>query len=83
MIGTVEDIEKIDYEFAKCIKEDGGEYLGMVYLGGDDAPLGFLGVSFHDVKDVPSDSIIGSKLKSYGKSISELLDLKVQMNKAK
>lgn len=81
MIGTVEDIEKIDFEFAKCIKEDGGEYVGIIYLGGNDAPLGFLGVSFHDLNNVPSDSIIESKLKAYGKTIGEMLDLKVQLNK--
>ena len=79
MIGTVEDIEKIDFEFAKCIKEDGGKYIGMVYLGGTDGPLGFLGVSFHDEKPTVSDSVITEKLKYYGKTISELLDLNVQM----
>ena len=81
MIGTVEDVEKIDFEFAKCIKEDGGKYIAMAYLGGGDVPLGFLGISFHDTKNVPSDSIISEKLKSYGKVISELLDLKIQMNR--
>jgi len=83
MIGTVDDIEKIDYEFAKCTREDGGEYLAMVYINGSDGtPLAFLGVSFHSKKEAPSDEIIEDKLKSYGKAIGELIDLKVQMNKS-
>jgi hypothetical protein len=81
MIGTIDDIEKVDYEFAKCIKEDGGEYLAMVYLNGTDGPLGFLGISYHNVADAKPDSVIEEKLKSYGNSIGELIDLKVQLNK--
>ena len=81
MIGTINDIEKVDYEFAKCIREDGGEYLAMVYLNGTDGPLGFLGISYHNVADAKPDSVIEEKLKSYGNSIGELIDLKVQLNK--
>jgi hypothetical protein len=83
MIGTIDDIEKIDYEFAKCIKEDGGEYLAMIYINGSDGtPLGFLGVSFHSNDYAPSDEVIEEKLKTYGKTIGELIDLKVQLNKS-
>ena len=81
MIGTINDIEKVDYEFAKCIREDGGEYLAMIYLNGTDGPLGFLGISYHNVADAKPDSVIEEKLKSYGNSIGELIDLKVQLNK--
>jgi len=82
MIGSVEEIEKVDYEFAKCIKEDGGEYLAMIYINGSDGqPLLFIGISFHKKEYVPSDEVIEEKIKSYGKSIGELIDLKVQMNK--
>jgi hypothetical protein len=81
MIGTINDIEKVDYEFAKCIREDGGEYLAMIYLNGTDGPLGFLGISYHNIGDAKPDSVIEEKLKSYGKSIGELIDLKVQLNK--
>jgi hypothetical protein len=80
MIGTIDDIEKVDYEFAKCIREDGGEFLAMIYLNGTDGPLGFLGISFHDKNCAPDEEVIEEKLKSYGKSISELIDLKVQLN---
>lgn len=82
MIGTVDDIEKIDYEFAKCIREDGGEYLAMVYINGTDGPLAFLGVSYHNPKDAQPDDVIEERLKSYGKTIGELIDLKVQINKS-
>ena len=82
MIGTVDEIEEIDYEFAKCIKEDGGAYLAMVYINGSDGtPLAFLGVSFHKEEYAPADAVIEEKLKMYGKSIGELIDLKVQINK--
>lgn len=82
MIGTVDDIERIDYEFAKCIKEDGGEYLAMVYINGNDGtPLAFLGVSYHDKKYALEDAVIEEKLRAYGKVVGELIDLKVQMNK--
>ena len=82
MIGSIEEIEKVDYEFAKCIKEDGGEYLALIYINGSDGqPLLFIGISFHKKEYVPSDEVIEEKLKSYGKSIGELIDLKVQMNK--
>ena len=80
MIGSVDDIEKIDFEFAKCIKEDGGEYLAMIYISNSGEPLGFLGISFHNTEYAPSDEEIESKLKSYGKAIGELIDLKVQLN---
>lgn len=83
MIGAIDDIEKVDYEFAKCIKEDGGEYLAMIYINGSDGtPLGFLGVSFHSSDYAPSDEVIEEKIKTYGKTIGELIDLKVQLNKS-
>ena len=78
-IGTADDIEKIDYEFAKQLKEDGGEYVGMVFLNGIEEPLGFLGISFHDRKNVPDDKVTEEKLKECGGKLSELLDLKAQL----
>jgi hypothetical protein len=82
-VGTIDEIEKIDYEFAKSIKEEGGKYASMVYLNGSEEPIGFLGVTFHDVKNLPDDELITSKLESYGNTISELLDLQVQLSKRK
>ena len=80
-IGTADDIEKIDYEFAKCLNEDGGEYVSMVFLNGIEEPLGFLGISFHNNVNLPSDKVIEEKMKECGGKLSELLDLKAQLKK--
>lgn len=77
-IGTIEEIEKVDYDFAQCIKDDGGVYLGMIYMNIDGQPLGFLGLSFHDLKNVPPKDVIESKLKENARIISELLNLQAQ-----
>lgn len=82
-VGTIDEIEKIDYEFAKSIKEEGGKYASMVYLNGSEGPIGFLGVTFHDAKNLPDNELITSKLESYGNTISELLDLQIQLSKRK
>ena len=78
-IGTADDIEKIDYEFAKQLKEDGGEYVAMIFINGIDEPLGFLGVSFHKSVNNPSDQVIETKVRECGGKLSELLDLKAQL----
>lgn len=79
MMGTVEEIETIDIDFANHIKEIGGVYLGMIYLAGDGMPLGFLCVSYHDLSRVPDENVIKNKLIEYGKVIEELLDLQIQI----
>ena len=81
MIGTVEEIEKIDADFAEHIRGIGGKYLGMIYLAGNGVPIGFLCVSYHDMSRVPKQEIIRNKLIEYGKVIEELLDLKSQAQK--
>jgi hypothetical protein len=78
-IGTVDEIEKIDYDFAKSIREDGGKYIALCYLNGIDGPLGFLGVSLHRLDYLPDSAILESKLKEYGSKISELLEMKAQL----
>ena len=80
---TTDDIEKIDYDFAKQLKEDGGKYVSMVYLNGIEEPLGFLGVSFHNMNNLPSDEVIEAKMRECGGKLSELLDLKAQLKKKK
>jgi hypothetical protein len=79
-IGTIDEIEQVDYDFAQCIREDGGVYLGMIYMNIDGQPLGFLGVSFHDMNNVPDDNVIETKLTENARIISELLDLQTQIN---
>lgn len=80
-IGTSDEIADIDYEFAKRLKNDGGKFVAMVYMSNGETPLGFLGVSFHDVNRVPQHDLIENKVKSYGIVIGELLDLKKQLEK--
>ena len=81
MIGTVEEIEMIDEDFARHIKDIGGKYLGMIYLNNNGTPIGFLCVSYHSLEDVPSKEVINNKLTEYGKMITHLLDLRVHTEK--
>jgi len=80
MIGTVDEIEEIDAEYAKHIKDVGGKYLGMVYINGNGVPLGFLCVSYHDIENVPSRATIENKLTEYGQMMKHLLDLEAHIN---
>jgi hypothetical protein len=82
-IGSTSELAEIDFEYAKTMKEEGGEYGAMIKLSGIETPLGFLGISFHKVEYAPSNEIIEMKLKSYGKTISELLDLQKQLKHEK
>ena len=77
MIGTVEEIEKIDKDYAGHIKEIGGKYLGMIYLNNGGTPIGFLCVSYHDLNNVPSKEVIKNKLTEYGNMLIQLLDLRM------
>ena len=80
-MGTPEDIQKIDYEFGKSVKDEGGKYFIMTYMYGENGPLGFLGISFHDMQNVPDPITLENKVKSYGATIGELLDLQKQIGK--
>ena len=82
-IGTPDEISDIDYDFARRLKSDGGKFVAMVYMSNGEIPLGFLGVSFHDVSRVQQHDLIENKVKSYGITIGELLDLKKQLEKQK
>jgi hypothetical protein len=80
-IGTIDELSKLDYEFAKHMKEDGGKYCSFIYLSHGEGPLGFLGVSFHSMDRVPSKDAIEKKVEAYGLNISTLLDLKKQQER--
>jgi len=82
-IGPTSELAEIDFEYAKSMKDEGGVYGAMIKLNGTETPLGFLGISFHKKEYAPSDEIIEAKLKSYGKTISELLDLQKQLKHEK
>lgn len=74
-IGTVEEVEEIDPEFAKHIRDIGGEYLAMIYMSSKGLPIGFLCLSYHDRNDAPDEKFIETKLKEYDRLISNMLDL--------
>ena len=78
-MGTVDEIEKIDSDFARHIREIGGVYLGMIYITNRGIPLGFLCVSYHNMEDVPDKEVIKNKLIEYDKSLTQLLDLQMQI----
>ena len=80
MIGTIEEVEKIDEEYAKHIRDVGGVYLGMIYISNRGLPLGFLCVSYHSMDDVPDASVIEKNLREHESALKELLDLQVQVN---
>lgn len=79
IFSTVDDISKVDPDFANNIRQIGGKYLAMAYMSSDGTPIGFLCVSFHDMSSIPPQPIIESKLKMYDKMFTQLLDLRVQM----
>ena len=79
MIGTIDEIEKVDHEFANHIKSVGGVYLGMVYISSGGTPLGFLCVSYHKYEDVPDPALIEKKLNEHDKTLTQLLDLDIVM----
>ena len=79
IIGTIDEIEKIDSEFAEHIKSVGGVYLGMIYISSGGIPLGFLCVSYHKYEDVPDVALIEKKLTEHDKTLTQLLDLDIVM----
>lgn len=81
ILGNIREIGEVDPDFANHIREVGGVYLGMIYINSNGAPLGFLCVSYHNMDNVPEKGVIENKLKEYAKTIGQLLDLQVQMNK--
>lgn len=80
IIGTVDEIEEVDRDFAKHIKDIGGVYLGMIYISNRGIPLGFLCVSYHNMNDAPSKDVIDRKLREHDQSLKQLLDLQTQIN---
>lgn len=77
--GTVQDIERVDSQFGEHMVQHSCKYIAIVYLTNNGNPLGFLCVSWHDLKNVPSTIKIVDKLKEYDKPITQLLDLQTQM----
>ena len=80
MIGTLDEIEMVDEDFAQHIREIGGKYLGMIYLSSGGMPIAFLCVSYHG-NTFPSREEISRKLTEHGNMITHLLDLRVHVEK--
>ena len=79
---NVKEFSEIDNGYAKHVERIGGQYLGMIYLTTRGLPLGFLCVSFHEKPNF-SEEVIKSKIEQYGKIITPLLDLSVQLKELK
>lgn len=78
IFGGINEISLIDNGFACHIEKIGGKFLGMLYLTSRGFPLGFLCVSFHESPQI-SEDIIKVRIEQYGKIITPLLDLTVQL----
>lgn len=78
-IGGIDELKNIDSEFAKHVAECGGKYLGFAYITNRGIPLGFFGISYHNMEDVPSDAFIRKKLDETVKVLAVLLDLDEQV----
>ena len=78
-IGSIEDFKKIDLDLGKQMEGNFAKYVALVALNSDGTPLGFLGISWCDTNNVPDKAVIKSKLLTYDKIFSQLLDMRIQM----
>lgn len=76
--GSVDEVRKIDSEFAQQIEMCEGKYVGIVFMSSNGKAIGCLCISYHSDK-IPSRKFIENKLNDYDKRITPLLDLDVQM----
>lgn len=77
-IGNIEDFEHIDADLGKQMEGNHARYVALIALNSDGTPLGFLGISWCDVNNVPDKLLIQSKLVCYERIFSQLLDLRIQ-----
>jgi hypothetical protein len=78
-IGTIDDFAKVDEDLAKQMGTNFAKYFAVVALNSDGTPLGYLGISWCTLENVPDSNLIKDKLFMYDKTFSQLLDLRVQM----
>lgn len=78
-IGTLDDFASVDEDLAKQMSNNFAKYFAVIALNSDGTPLGYLGISWCDLENVPNVNTIKSKLFIYDKTFSQLLDLRVQM----
>jgi hypothetical protein len=55
------------------------KYVALIALNSDGTPLGFLGISWCEENNVPDNMVIKSKLLTYDRIFSQLLDMRIQM----
>ncbi len=77
-IGTVEDFKKIDTDLAIQMEGNFARYFAMITLNSDGTPLGYLGVTWCNMEDIPDKATIKNKLLTYDRVFSPLLDLRIQ-----
>ena len=78
-IGTIDDFAKVDEDLAKQMGTNFAKYFAVIALNSDGTPLGYLGISWCTLENVPDSNLIKDKLFMYDKTFSQLLDLRVQM----
>lgn len=79
MCGSVQDVLRVDSQFAEHMIQHSCEYIAIIYLTHNGNPLGFLCVAWHSIENAPSREVIVEKLREYDKPITQLLDLQTQM----
>ena len=79
LIEPIEEVKKIDSDLGKQMEGNGAKYFAIISLSSNGTPVGYLGVTWCDMDNVPEKSVIAEKLRSYDKVLSQLLDLRIQM----
>ena len=74
-IGTKEELQKIDKDFANGVMDNGGKYIGAIYLSSHGVSLGFIWMSFHSMENVPPKDELQKKLEKYRDIFAQYLDL--------
>lgn len=82
-IGSLEELGSVDKDLAEEVRKNGGAYLCLSYIVNGGIPIGFFGISYHNLEDVPNMSFIKEKINETTKILSHLLDLQEQMKNKK
>jgi hypothetical protein len=78
-IGSIDDFKKVDVDLGKSMEGNQARYIALVALNSDGISVGYLGITWCDMMDLPSNPTIEKKLLITGKALSQLLDLRKQM----
>lgn len=72
--GTIEELSKIDSKLAKFMKVNDAEYMKVVSMMGTDTFLGFVGITYTNLENVPEEIKRRSVLHSAVQRITIYLD---------